>query len=253
VVGLDCWKGNRTNVAGTSQVAMSQDATTVDTTNSLYAMKCVITYSAITSEVYQRLENYQITRNRTLTFAIRINQPVASYITPFFRVDGTKTYGTPSATTGSWVTLSQSQTIGASITSFEVGVEFGTSAQTCYLDNATLVFGATAVGYVDRDPQEETARCQRYYEVHGSAIGLPTLLSYGAAGAACGWSMPFAVLKGGTPTVTKNGTWTVSNCVQPSVSSPVLAGYNIAATVTALGSFSFNATATANVTAEYNP
>jgi hypothetical protein len=253
VVGLDCWKGNRTNVAGTSAVAMSQDVTTVDAA-STYSMKCVITYTAITSEVYQKLEEVVSLRSKTLTFAIRINQPVASYITPFFRVDGAKTYGTPSATTGSWVTLSQSATLGSSVATIEVGVEFGTSGQTCYLDNAMLVVGATASAYVSRHPQEELARCQRYYEVHGGVAGAMAYLGYGAAAANCGTPLIFAARKGGTPTITKNGTWAVANCGQPTITGTSPESYTLYATATALGSVVFNANSTDDfISAEYNP
>jgi hypothetical protein len=254
VVGLDCWKGNRTNVAGTSAVAMSQDVTTIDAASS-YSMKCVITYTAITSEVYQKLEEVVSLRGKTLTFAIRINQPSASYITPFFRVDGAKTYGTPNASTGSWVTLSQSQTMGSTVASIEVGVEFGTSAQTCYLDNAMLVVGATASAYVARHPAEELARCQRYYEVHGASSGHPYVSSYGAAGAvSAGISWPYAVAKPASPTVTKNGTWAVTNCAQPAITAGGTAGYTLTTTVTALGGYTFNPnSADDTITAEYNP
>lgn len=253
VFGLDCWKGNRTNPAGTSSVAMSQDATTVDAA-SAFSMKCVVSYTAITSEVYQKLEEVVSLRGKQLTFSIRINQPVASSVTPFFRVDGVKTYGAASATTGGWVTLTQTAAMGAGVAAVEVGVEFGASSNTYYLDNAMLVRGPVAAEYVPLHPAQEVERCQRYYEVHGAVNTSLAYFGYGAAGGGIGQIVSFNACKPATPTITKNGTWAVANCGQPAVSSPSPNGYTLSVTVTALGSASFNANSTDDtVTSEYNP
>lgn len=81
-----------------------------------------------------------------------------------------------------------------------------------------MVFGGQPVDYAPRPYALERLLCERYYEVHGGAAGWPYVNGY-APGAAFDWwtAIPFRVKKGGTPTVTKAGTWEVVNCGQPSV------------------------------------
>jgi hypothetical protein len=64
----------------------------------------------------------------------------------------------------------------------------------------------------------------------------------------------FKVIKGVNPTVTKNGTWLVTNCSQPSIASQAWSGISVTTTVTALGAFNYNNNVVgAGITLEANP
>jgi hypothetical protein len=89
-----------------------------------------------------------------------------------------------------------------------------------------LVLGSVAADFAPLHPADDLARCQRYYEVHGGVAGFPQIGAYASAGGenlvSTGW---YAVGTGGAPTVTKNGTWAVTNCGQPAIGAPTVHGY----------------------------
>jgi hypothetical protein len=116
------------------------------------------------------------------------------------------------STAGSW------QTGNFMSTSNQVnGV--GATSDTLSLALMNLVPGAIAYPLNPYPYEQEFARCQRYYEVHGAARRIGRgFVRWGAAGGGCGQSMVFAVPKGGIPTMAKSGTWTVNNCGQPAMS-----------------------------------
>jgi hypothetical protein len=95
----------------------------------------------------------------------------------------------------------------------------------------------------------------RYYEVLGPGSTNSLIIS----GITTAGSQPLRtglklVRKAVTPTVTKNGTWAVGNCSQPSVSSVDLDGAQLTATSIAAGdTYTFNAGANSNITCEANP
>lgn len=219
-------------LAGTSTATITDETTTVDT-GSGHAMKVVYVHNTA-SRVDQKLEQYLSLRGRTLSFSVRVRQGAANSARPYIEDSGSRTYGANTTTTGSYVTRTVTLAIGAAATSVRVGVEFGAS-DTVYLDNAMLVVGAAPVDYVPEPPAVELARCQRYYEVLFGATD-QGFRGYQVIGSPIYQFVSYKATKAVTPTVTKNGTWLVSNCGQPSsVASSGKDGLMVGITATATG------------------
>jgi hypothetical protein len=84
--------------------------------------------------------------------------------------------------------------------------------------------------------QGELAACQRYYERWGGADSVfPTFRHYGGTGESIYSPISFAVEKRIIPTMTKNGTWSVSNCGQPTFPFASRKGLSFVIAVTTLG------------------
>lgn len=249
----DRWYHRRTGAVGGAQTVTQETGTTDASGN---ALKTVVSAVDGTNKpcVVQRLEHYLALRGREVTMSLRVNQSVANACKVFLLESlTTYTYGSTSASTGSYVTLSATATLGAGITGIEVGLEF-TADGTFYVDNAMLVLGPVAAAYVPLHPQEELARCQRYYEVLGGLNPAVEALGYGGAGIPVGQYYPFKQTKPAVPTVTKNGTWGVTNCGQPTIQYVDNYGFHMYTAVTALGGFNFYCnSADDTVTIEYNP
>jgi len=232
-------------IAGT----VTKETTTVD--GSVAALKVAATGAC---RVEQKLEDFTQLRGKTLSFSVRVRQGVANNVRIGLSEDGASyTYSATSATTGSFVTLTVTKAISAGAAAIWAAIEVA-ATDTAYADNAMLVIGPNPTDYVPLHPQEDLARCQRYYEVHGGVNPAMNILAYDAAGAVSGNMIMFHTQKAGTPTMTKNGTWAVTNCGQPGASVPNVNGYVLFATVTALGHYTFNANSTDDsITAEFNP
>ncbi len=188
-------------LGGTSTISVTQETTTIDT-QGVSALKAVYTQGTANSQIDQKVENYTQYRGQTLSFSIRVRQGVASNIRPYISDSGVKTYGVASATTGGYVTLTVTLAIGAASTGINAGVDLGAS-DTVYLDNAMLVVGSVPCNYVPLHPEEEWARCKRYYRyVNGNFIG------FCYSGTLFAVDVPLSGLMAGTPTVsvTANGT-----------------------------------------------
>lgn len=206
-------------------------------------------------KVQQTIERHLDLRGKTISFSIRARQSVASAAQIFITDSSGTANGSTVATTGSFVTLTVSRTLGSGITSLVVGVAF-TAAGTYYLDNAMLVVGPAPAPFQPLHPQEELARCQRYYEVIGGTnAAFPRAGGIATAGSQFIWvPIRHSVPKGGVPTVTKNGTWFVSNCSQPSVQYVNEQGFALGANSTAAGAVDFSPnTSDDTVTVEWNP
>lgn len=239
------------SVGGLSAMSVTQESTTIDS-QGRYSLACAYTHVAL-SLLIQAVENARDLRGKTISLSVRVRQSVANMVRLRMQDDTSSPTSSTSTTTGSFVTLTLSLAVSATTTFLGVEVHF-LATGTAYIDNAMLVIAPSPAPYQPLHPQEDLARCQRYYEVHGGVSGSVAVGGYSAAAANIQQFVPFAVAKGGTPTVTKNGTWALSNCGQPSVSGSSPSGYSIAALVTVLGAAAF-ATNSADdtITAEYNP
>lgn len=99
-----------------------------------------------------------------------------------------------------------------------------------------LEIGAVATPFEQRSIGLELALCQRYYEVlGGEAANDVELATYNAAAASCYITLPYKVQKRVQPTVSKIGTWTVSNCGQPLANAAGTKGCLFGFSATALG------------------
>ena len=118
-----------------------------------------------------------------------------------------------------------------------------------------LVVGSVPADYAPLHPADDLARCLRYYEMMGGDTGLYLFVNgYQGAGGIIYTSFAYKTHKAVNPTITKNGTWTVSNAGQPSVQGYNQDGVvlNIGA-VAAGGAYAFANAVGQNVTVEANP
>lgn len=245
----DRWQVN----PGTGATSVTQETTTIDSLSSNSA-KCVNTAGASqTPEFFQKVEHWAALKGQEISCSVRVNQGAASGLRVRIHDGVSFTDGATSATTGSWITLTCTKTMSASATTCVVYVATLVSG-TYYIDNAMLTIGPDAAPYRPLHPQEELARCQRYYELHGGVNNAMGLNAYAAAGANYSAIIQFATAKYGVPTMTKNGTWGVVNSGQPATNAPTKDGYTLFATATALGTCSFGNNSTDDtITAEVNP
>jgi len=122
------------------------------------------------------------------------------------------------------------------------------TSNTFYVANVKLEKGQTATQFIPCDPDIDTQQCRRYF----NRLANVWLRGYGSSSGISGFSMAFPKMRA-APTATKTGTWSVSNCGQPSVGTTGDNSVNIYATVTAAGNFYFStldATTYIDLTAE---
>lgn len=221
--------------AGGTTSTITQETSIVDT-GSASSLKYVT--SGGTATCFQKLEDYSQLRGQTISLSMRVRQGSASAVTLNIEQTSGVTTGSASATTGSFVTLTVTATIASNTNLVQIYATIASGA-TVYFDNAMLVIGPAPAPYRPLHPQEELARCQRYYEIVGGVANSLYLGGYNTAGGVSGVFVPFKVAKGGTPTVTKNGTWNVNNCAQPTIDAPAPDGCRMFTTITATGTFFF--------------
>lgn len=215
-------------------LTVTQETTTIDAIQAS-SLKAVST-SPVGHKIVQRVEDVKAYRGKTIALSMRVQKGLASGCSISITDSSSSTTGSGTATTGSFQTITVTKTIDAAATTLDIEIAI-TAAGTYYFDNAMLVIGPNATEYVPLTPQEDLARCQRYYEVHGGVNDeWPIISGYANAGTVDRWaSLVFAVPKGGIPTATKNGTWGVVNCAQPTISAVTTAGYSIKAVSTGAG------------------
>jgi len=239
------------SIGGGSTSTVTQETTTKDS-GSISSLKAVIALVG-TATIFQTIENPTTYRGKTVSASIRIQQGTASSVDVQLNDGVGATQSATSATTGSFVTFTVTRTIDAAATQLALFIR-ALASSTFYLDNAMLVIGPAPAPYQPLHPQEELARCQRYYEVLGGATDSLFYQGYNAAAASVASTVFFKTTKGGTPTATKNGTWAVVNCGQPTVGGATYGTCYIAAVVTALGNASYGANSTDDtISVEYNP
>jgi hypothetical protein len=239
---------------GSAVGAVDRESSVIDT-DSQYSLKLTVTTaSGGQPTLRQVMEDWRQLRGKTISLQVRVRQSVATMVNIRINDGVSATNASSSATTGSFTTLAISgYTVSASATQLWIEIN-SNDAGTAYFDNMMLVIGPQATEYVPLHPQEDLARCQRYYEFIGGATSSVYLRAYQAASALLGSTVYYKVPKGGVPTVTKIGTWTVVNCGQPAVANPSPVSCNIIATVTALGDAAFTTSnATDGITVEWNP
>jgi hypothetical protein len=231
------------DVAGTDTIQADREATTKKT-NSQYSSKLAFTLGngAGASRYRQRLviaDGYHHLLGKTVSVRLPVHANAASAARAVIATDGTSgtsTYSSYHAGNSAWSDLDAvNVTVPTDATYIDIGVALAANV-TAYVDNAMLDVGVSARPFMALTPQEELAKCLRYYEEHGgesTAMYIKThVLSSGDGG---GQQIPYMATKAATPTVTKNGTWAVVSCNQPTVSGSYISkkGYFIYATSTA--------------------
>jgi hypothetical protein len=237
---------------GTGTLSVSRDSANADTGSQYCA--AATTTGTVDSLVRQLLEDYIGLRGRTLTLSVRVKASVASGVR-IFLYDSVNAYRYSSYHTGggAYETITLTLAIPAATTSIYAGIRFS-AVGTFYIDSAVLVVGSVAPPYAPLHPQEDLARCQRYYEVHGGVSATIAPYGYATTGVNIGQAMVWRARKAVTPTVTKNGTWSVVNCGQPIVQGAGPDNYSLYAAVTATGAANFYTdSADDTVVGESNP
>lgn len=137
------------------------------------------------------------------------------------------TFGT--STLGSW---QNGNFLGASTTT-----NWMVSGNTFDLFDVGIYEGSAPPPFQVPDYPAELSLCKRYFiKFGGVANGYPYIYqSVGAAAQPASGVVTFPVVMRSTPTMSKFGTWTVSNCGQPSASNPSPDGYLFYAVGTAAG------------------
>jgi len=203
----------------------------------------------------QNIENslvWSIWNGRTVTFSIRVKTTGAGVRA--FIYQGSNQYSTAHTGDGTYQTLIVTRLMTGT-TPVNVGLELNTGSGVAYVDNAMLVMGSVAADYAPLHPADDLARCLRYYEIIGASSAASVVLrGYCGSLAALQSTLRFTK-KPVTPTVTKVGTWTVSNASQPTVPNVDLDSTNLTVTNTGTAgdTFANNNGGGACITIESNP
>jgi hypothetical protein len=115
---------------------------------------------------------------------------------------------TYNGTAGAWTTGNYLSVTGATSV-------VGTNGATFYITGVQLEVGTSATPFERRLYNQELANCQRYYTVLYDLF----IRGYTLIGTALCQTITLPVQMRANPTLTKVGTWTVSNASQPSVGS----------------------------------
>lgn len=218
--------GQRIETANSVRFAGTTATLAVDLANSLLTTVNWTAYYANTADTFGSLSSP--TKTQIATGAFTVNSTVSRYYAqiaiPAAATTGIEIVFTVSAqTSGTW-------TIG----------------------RAALLPSGTNETYIDPRPIGlEMMLCQRYYEVIGDYTNsFPNISAYTSSGSAFAVPIPFAADKRTVPTLTKNGTWSVSNCAQPAAINPSVRGFVLSVTASSTASFQYYAGAAGcNVTA----
>lgn len=238
------------NLNGTDTASIAQEATITD--NNKYALKFTLTAgNGTTTSIRQQLkfatgeETQYGLRGQTVIAQMRVRANSAITCRAYVKSDGTGgTTNYSSAHTGgsTFETLSPAAyAIPTDATYVEVGVEMKTNNMIVYLAGTTLVVGSTAQAFSPLPIAEEWDRCLRYYELYNPDNGTSAFENAGLGGIATDiWqTVSFTVRKAVSPTVTKAGTWSVTNCGQPIVIDASMSIFSLQATSVAAGQFAY--------------
>lgn len=190
--------------------------------------------------------------NQTLAFAMWIKSTVVGTARAYL-FDGTSyVYSAYNTTTGPERLTVTSTVTSATPTYVLVGVDVGVASCTVEVNDATLVMGSVAADYAPLHPADDLARCLRYYELIGEVSNGLQLSYYTLAGNGINVPVSYKARKAVTPTVTKTGTWTVTNSSQPTIYTSGLDVLSLQIIATATGTASAGNNSNA-ISVEANP
>jgi hypothetical protein len=219
-----------------------------------YAQTVAGTLGTYLTVCSQKIENVQTFANQSVTFSFWAKADATRTVSvgygQIFGSGGSgDVYGSLGSSitlTTSWVRYSVTGTI-PSISGKTVGtgsfLELYISgaqntAQTIDIWGVQLEQGSTATAFQTATGtiQGELAACQRYYQfIGGTASGFPIVGAYTTTAVSNRWPIRFPVEMRITPTITKNGTWTVANTGQPLVDMSNTQGFSMTSVGTATG------------------
>lgn len=219
----DRWK---VTLSGTPTFTLSKDTTgaNVDTGLSSFSFNTTAVGGAAVLYLQQNIENYADFRGKTLTFSVRIKTSVAGRVQIMLQDSVSQNVSGFHSGSGNFETLSVTRTIDSATTLLiiEIGQLGNTAVSTgqFWADSAMLVVGSTAAVFVPTNPQQDLARCQRYFQVLGGDIGGENYIGTGQATAAtsASFTIRLPVQMRTTPTATTNNatsfnTWRSAGAV----------------------------------------
>jgi hypothetical protein len=222
------------------------------------AMQAAYTHAAGFGQIYQAIDPAVVLqlRGKTITASVMLLPGVAAG-TAYVSISGTTTApqnGNTVTSTGTFLRSTVTATVAANETTLAVSILLGGATCSFYLDAATLVVGSVPADYAPLHPADDLARCLRYYEVIG-LDGEWVASGIAQAGGTTYVLNPYKAAKPVAPTVTKVGTFTVSNAAQPSNSDVQgKSAFRNPVNVSAAGQyFACSAANTAYWTVEANP
>lgn len=153
----------------------SQETVNVD--SGLYALKLNVTAVGGSSVIYvqQYIENYKAYAGKTVTVTVRVKCSVAGLVN-MIMFDGVgDAFSSVNVGTG-YETLTFTMAISASATHLLLALGFvgagpATTISTTYFDSVMMVIGSSSAGFTPTNPQQDLARCQRYFQVVGNGTG----------------------------------------------------------------------------------
>jgi len=245
--------------ASGAALSVSRDVTNTDTPGSCAAATVTASGSNLLFQALSLNEgSWANLYGKTLSFSARVRTSTANAVrlSIYDSVNNLR-YGSYHTGSGAYQTLTVTAPIAVGATGvIQVSVHFDVAC-TAYVDNSILVVGSQPADYVPLHPADDLARCLRYYELIGEGVGSGWVMGGTVATAASQaiWlTVPYKARKAVAPTVTKNGTWQVANCAQPTVWQSSSNDTILLATSSAAGAANFYANAAGqNLTIEANP
>jgi len=259
VVGPDRWVG-QLGSPGNGVLSVTRENSNIDA-NSQFSAALNYTSADVndgTPGMYYALTDMEAQYNsRIMTFSARVKAGISGVRIWGLTTGNVRVFSLAHPGDNQWHTLTVTwqYVLGQKY----VGIQFtpGTGGLV-YIDNCTLVAGNIPGVYVAPNQADDLARCMRYYEIlgNGTGSGNPFQLS-GYGGANQTWRTLFALKAWmvNTPTITKNGTWTVVNANQPTIGAGDMFFATADMQVISANTYGY-AVATAagqNITVEYNP
>jgi len=233
------WTADRWQLGiSASSATISRNRATLDV-GSASSLEFQYTYSGGgAGYLQQHVEDAAQLASRIVTFTVRVLTTVAGVVAQI--VDSGGIGGSfPNSTTNQWETISVTRAIPSGITNFSVQIVMPNATTVCYIDNCMLYVGGSPALYRPLHPADDLARCLRYYEIIGS--GGSNLIVEGiatAGGQTARLFLPYKVIKAIAPTVTRVGTWPLTNATgQPVPSAGDVTGCYLTLTSTAAGQF----------------
>jgi hypothetical protein len=215
------------------------------------------TNTVLYNECYTATDGFQLVA-RQVSASVRVRTSTANAVKLRLSLPGTGGGVVDSAYHsggGGWETLTATGLVPPDAAKVEVDIFFNASC-TAYLDNAMLVVGSQAADYAPLHPADDLARCLRYYETIGAIGNSDVMVSGIATAGAQAVYIPYVLRapKAVAPTVTVVGTWSNSNCAQPTVNANTAYIVRLTTTSSAAGVFySQPSGAGQGVTVEGNP
>src|SRR5499427_332657 len=248
-------------IVGTDTYSLSKDTTNMDIgSNACAAMTFTLGSGGGGSNIQQVLKSVdENLRGRTVSLSVRVRTATANAVRVSLTSDGTgatNVYSSYHAGGGTYQTLTVTYAVPSNATYVNITIYFAASC-TVYLDNAMLVVGSVAADYAPLHPADDLARCLRYYEPLAASAGGQVFYVSGYSAGAGGLvrnNWVFRSIKAVTPTVTKIGTWNISNAAQPTVNAFDTNSTLLYTTSVAAGdTYTWPGTAGNNILAEANP